>query len=131
MTETDRIKNALFKTEKPISNGAKRLYFYLMALFLEQNSNEVSFTVKEWKEWLELTNRTHSTTEGDKLEQYIGEIYDMIMTFSGEKMKGEYHILQSMRYDKKSKTFYLKFSDNIKELFQYSEMARIDWSEEA
>lgn len=108
------INGTSFKTERPISTGAKRVYFFLMALFLEQNSNEVSFTVKEW---LELTNRTHSTTEGDKLEQYISEIYDMSMTFSSEKMKGKYHILQSMRYDKKSKTFYLKFSEDTKELF--------------
>ena len=120
MTETERIKNALFKTEIPISTGAKQVYFYLMALFLEQRSNEVSFTVKEW---LELTKRTHSTSDGEKLEQYISEIYDMRMTFSSKNMSGEYHILQSMRYDKKTKTFYLKFSEDIKELFQYSEMA--------
>lgn len=110
------IKGTSFKTAKPISQGAKRLYFHLMGLFLEQktDSNEVSFTVKDW---LELTKRTHATSEGNKLEEYIREIYDMSMTFSSEKMKGEYHILQSMRYDKKSKTFYLKFSDDTKELF--------------
>ena len=110
------INGTAFKTEKPISTGAKRLYFHLMALFLEQktDSNEVSFTVKDW---LELTKRTHATSEGNKLEEYIREIYDMSMTFSNEKMKGKYHILQSMRYDKKTKTFYLKFSDDTKELF--------------
>lgn len=110
------IKGTSFKTAKPISQGAKRLYFHLMGLFLEQktDSNEVSFTVKDW---LELTKRTHATSEGNKLEEYIREIYDMSMTFSSEKMKGEYHILQSMRYDKKTKTFYLKFSDDTKELF--------------
>ena len=110
------IKGTSFKTAKPISLGAKRLYFHLMGLFLEQktDSNEVSFTVKDW---LELTKRTHATSEGNKLEEYIREIYDMSMTFSSEKMKGEYHILQSMRYDKKTKTFYLKFSDDTKELF--------------
>ena len=111
-----QIDNVHFKSSKPITIEAKRLYFFTMTMYATKGNGSdcVTFTLDEWATARRVENKRR---EKNNLLRVVNELKHVQIQISGKGEKGYCVIYQEFTYNSKENTFTFVLSKRTQELF--------------